>query len=381
MQVKQVYELVNESTKEWLGEEDVLQNDLSNVVDFGDTVINKIGYDNYVRSLVDHIGKVIFVNRPYSGNIPSVLMDKWEFGSVLEKVSAELPEAEENETWELQDGAIYEQQQFYKPVVSAKFYNSKTTFEIPVSITERQIKESFSNATQLNAFISMIYNEVDKAMTVKIDSLVMNTIAAAMAEVLTNGTAGVTKVNLLSLYNTDHPGNTISTAAAAIVDPDFLRYASLKMKLTANRLTKISRLFNVGGKARFTPKDLLHIVMLNEFKEGAGTYLYDANGQFNTDNIRLLDAETVPFWQGSGDDYSFAETSKIMVKLPSGTEVSQSGILAVMFDRDAIGVCNEDRRVTTSYNAKGEFFNNYYKFDCSYFVDTNENIVVFYVAA
>lgn len=380
MIVTQVWEIVNDSTKEKLGEEEVLQEDLSNVADFGDTVVNRIGYDNYVRSLVDHIGKVIFVNRPYSGSIPSVMMDKWEFGSVLEKISAELPEATENETWELQDGHVYDQQKFYKPVVEAKFYNSKVTFEIPISITERQVKESFSSATQLNAFVSMIYNEVDKAMTIKVDGLVMSTINSAIAEVLTNGTAGVTKVNMLALYNADHSGATIASAAAAITNPDFLRYASLKMKLTADRLTKISRLFNVGGKARFTPKDMLHIVMLSEFKEGAATYLYDANGQFNTESIRLLDAETVPYWQGSGTDYAFSSTSKIDVKLPGGTEVSQTGILAVMFDRDAIGVCNEDKRVTTAYNAKGEFFNNWYKFDCSYFVDTNENIVVFYVA-
>ena len=381
MEVKQIYQLVNDATKEKLGEEEVLLEDLSNVVDFGDTVLNKIGYDNYVRSLVDHSGKVIFVNRPYAGSIPSVLMDKWEFGSVLEKISAELPEATENETWELQDGQIYDQQQFYKPVVEAKFYNSKTTFEVPVSITERQVKESFSNATQLNAFVSMIYNEVDKSMTIKIDGLVMSTINSATAEVITNGTDGVTKVNLLALYNADHPNATIATAAAAITNPDFLRYASLKLKLTADRLTKISRLFNIGGKARFTPKDMLHVIMLSEFKEGAGTYLYDANGQFNTDSIRLLDAETVPYWQGPGKDYAFASTSKINVKLPGAqTAVEQSGILAIMFDRDAIGVCNEDRRVTTAYNAKGEFFNNWYKFDCSYFVDTNENIVVFYVA-
>lgn len=379
MLVKQIYELVNNIAGEELGESAPLQEDLSNIVDFGDTIINKMGYDNYVRSLVDRIGKVIFVNRPYAGSIPSVLMDKWEFGSVLEKISAELPDATENETWELQDGQTYEQQTFYKPVVTAKFYNNKSTFEIPVSITERQVKESFTSATQLNAFISMIYNEVDKAMTIRIDGMVQRTINSAIAEVIHSGTLGVNKVNLLSMAIADGVLETGTTAAQAIVNPDFLRYASLKMKLTAERLTKISKLYNLGGKARFTPKDYLHIIMLSEFKEGAGTYLYDANGQFNTENIRLMDAETVPYWQGSGTTYSFADTSKINIK-NGDTTVEQGGILAVMFDRDALGVCNEDRRVTTAYNAKGEFWNNWYKFDCSYFVDTNENIVVFYVA-
>ena len=200
----------------------------------------------------------------------------------------------------------------------------------------------------------MIYNEVDKAMTIRIDGMVQRTINSAIAEVIKSGTLGVNKVNLLSMAIADGVLETGTTAAQAIVNPDFLRYASLKMKLTAERLTKISKLYNLGGKARFTPKDYLHIIMLSEFKEGAGTYLYDANGQFNTENIRLMDAETVPYWQGSGTTYSFADTSKINVKNGT-TEVEQGGILAVMFDRDALGVCNEDRRVTTAYNAKGEF--------------------------
>lgn len=381
MQVKQAYELVNDSTKEKLGEIAVLQEDLSNVVEFGDTVENVMGYDNFTKSLIDRIGKVVFVNRPYAGSVPSVLMDAWEFGSVLQKVSSEMPEATENESWELVDGQVYEQQTFYKPTVEAKFYNSKVVFEIDRSISELQVKEAFTSAEQLTAFVSMLFNDVEKSLTIKVDGLIQSTINAAMAAVINSGTAGVNKVNLLALYNTDHPTATIATAAAAITNPEFLRYASLKMKLTADRLTKISRLFNLGGKARFTSKEYLHTVMLSEFKEGAGTYLYDAAGQFNTDNIRLLDAESVPYWQGSGTDYSFSSTSKIDVKLKDGTEVEQGGILAVMFDRAALGVCNQDRRVRTATNGKGEFINYFYKQDASYFVDTNENIVVFYVEA
>lgn len=378
MKIEQVYELVNNATKEQLGETQLLNQDLSNVVAFGDTIQNVMGYDHYVKSLVNHIGKVIFVNRAYTGSAPSVLMDSWEFGSILEKVTAELPIASENETWELEDGQIYDQQQFYKPVVTAKFYNKKVTFEIPVSIAERQVKESFSSASQLNAFTSMLFNEVNKAMTLKVDGLVKSTIAAATAEVIDKGTVGVNYIKLLTEYNTSHPTATIADAKTALMTPEFIRWASLRVRLTADRLGVMSSLFNLGGKARATARDLLHTVMLADFKESAATYLYDGVGQFNTESIKLLDAETVPYWQGSGLAYDLDDTSKIDVKLEDGTTVTKGGIVCVMFDRDAIGVCNQDRRVTTApYNAKGEFWNNYYKFDCSYFVDTNENIVVF----
>ena len=377
MLITQVKDLVNLATKEALGAEAVQTEDLTNVVDMGEAIFNANAVDAYVRSLVNHIGKVVFVNRPYTGSAPSVLMDGWEFGSVLEKITAELPEASENETWELQDKQSYDPNIFYKPTVEAKFYNKRVTFEIDVSITERQVKQSFSSATQLNAFVSMIYNEVDKAMTIKIDSLVMKTIVNMISVTMTDANAN-RAVNLLSLYNSEIAPATPLTAAKALYNLDVIKFASYKMKLYATRLGTISRLFNIGGKARFTPRDLLHIVMLEEFKSSADVYLQ--SDTFHNEFVKLPEAEGVAYWQGSGTDYAFASTSKIMVKDAKGNSTTKTGILAVMFDRDALGVCNKDKRVTTDYNAKAEFYNNFYKFDCEYFNDTNENFVVFYIA-
>lgn len=396
MEVKQIYTLINSVSGEVLGRTDIVAEDLTGIVDLGTEVFNQNAVDNYVKSLVNHIGKVIFVNRPYAGKVPSVLMDAWEFGSVLEKISADVPEAEENDTWNLTDGQTYSQDVFHKPTVTAKFFNSKVTFEVPVSITERQVKESFSNAAQLNGFISMIYAAVEKSMTIKADALIMRTINNMIAEtVLADAKAfGATAagdmtganlssastarcINLLKLYNDKTGAETPLTAAKAITDPDFIRFASYVMGTYADRLQSISTVFNVGGKERFTPKDMLHVVLLSDFAKAAQTYLY--SDTFNRGDVLLPQAETVPFWQGSGKNYEFASTGNINVKESGGKAVEISGVLGVMFDRDALGVCNLDRRVTTNYNAKAEFFNNYYKFDAGYFNDTNENFVVFFI--
>ena len=396
MEVKQIYTLINSVSGEVLGKTDIVAEDLTGIVDLGTEIFNQNAVDNYVKSLVNHIGKVVFVNRPYAGKVPSVLMDAWEFGSVLEKISADVPEAEENDTWNLTDGTSYDQDVFHKPTVTAKFFNSKVTFEVPVSITERQVKESFSSAAQLNGFISMIYAAVEKSMTIKMDALVMRTINNMIAETILadavafGGTAGnmtganlsnasTTRcVNLLKLYNDKTGAETPLTAAKAITDPDFIRFASYVMGTYADRLQSISTLFNVGKKERFTPKDMLHVVLLSDFAKAAQTYLY--SDTFNRGDVLLPQAETVPFWQGSGTAYDFASTGKINVKESTGKAVTVTGVLGVMFDRDALGVCNLDRRVTTNYNAKAEFFNNYYKFDAGYFNDTNENFVVFFAA-
>ena len=389
MEVKQIYTLINSVSGEVLGKTDIVQEDLTGVVNLGTEVFNANAVDNYVKSLVNHIGKVIFVNRPYAGKVPSVLMDAWEFGSVLEKISADIPAATENDTWDLTDGETYSQDTFHKPTVTAKFFNSKVTFEVPVSITERQVKESFSSAEQLNGFLSMIYSAVEKSMTIKADALIMRTINNMVAETLKAdkkafGGASVNYasastvrcVNLLKLYN-ENKGTTL-TAAKAITDPEFIRFASYQMGLYADRMQTVSTLFNVGAKERFTPVDMLHTVLLSDFAKAAQAYLY--SDTYNKEQVLLPNAETVPSWQASGKNYDFASVSTINVKSASGEAVNVSGVLGVMFDRDALGVCNLDRRVTTTYNAKAEFFNNYFKFDAGYFNDTNENFVVFFVA-
>lgn len=378
MKVEQIYEVVNDVTKEVLGQEGLVQEDLGNIVDVGVQLTDQHNIDNYVRSLPDHIGKVVLVNRPYEGATPSVMMDGWEYGSILEKINYEgLPEGTENESWELSDGTIYEQDMFHKPTVSAKFFNKKTTFEIPMSFSYMQVKSAFDNVTQLNAFFSMIETAIRDSLTVKNDGLVQRTINNMIGETLQDNT-GVRAINLLTPYNQKFGGDTPLLADDAIYTPEFIRFAAFQMGLVSDRLTKISTLFNAGGKIRHTPKSRQHFIMLSEFAAAAEVYLQADT--WHDQYTRLPNAERVPYWQGSGTSYVFSSTSAIDIKTANGDTVQQAGILGVLFDRYALGVTNMNSRVTSHNNAKAEFYNNWYKVDAGYFNDTNENFIVFYVA-
>ena len=391
MKVTQLHELVNIATKETLGTETVVNEDLSNIVDIGKEIINTDNVDNFVKKLVNHIGKVVFVNRAYKGGVPSVLMDSWEYGSILEKISADLPQATENETWELENGKDYSPDVFYKPSVSAKFFNSKVTFEIPLSFTEKQVKESFSSKEQLNGFISMLQTSVENAITIKFDSLIMRTINNMIAETLANdldadkdGTLNFANgtlraVNLLQGFNANRVVADKVTVANAFSNADFIKYATYQIGLVSERMARMSTLFNVGGKERFTPKDYQRIVMLSDFLASSEIYLL-ADTQ-NADKAKLpQNIDTVPYWQGSGKTYDYSDVSRINVKTSSGQTVNVTGVIGCIFDKDALGVTNLDRRVTTNYNPKAEFYTNFYKFDAGFFNDLNENFVVFYIA-
>ena len=379
MKVTQLKEIVNSATSEVLGKTDVVNDDLSNLVDVGNEIFDTDNVDNYVKKLIDRIGQVIFVNRLYAGGVPSVLMDSWEYGSVVEKISADMPEADENDSWNLQNGQTYSQDTFYQPKVSAKFFNSKVTFDVKLSFTTQQVKESFSNVNELNGFISMLETGVKNSMTVKLDGLIMRTINNMTGQIL-NSANGLQKVNLLTEYNTAS-GQTL-TANKALMDKNFLKFASLTIKKYQARITKMSTLFNAGGKARFTTTDNLHTVLLSDFADSAEVYLM--SDTYHNDTVSLPNHETVPYWQGSGKSYAFNDISKIDVKIDAGNKtpkaVTQTGILGVMFDTNALGVSNLNQRTTTSYNARAEFYTNYYKMDAGYFNDLNENFVVFYIA-
>jgi hypothetical protein len=383
MEVKQIYDIMNSITSELLGNDVIVNEDLSNIVELGNQFESVVGLDNYVRKLPDHVGRVIFVDRKYEGRAPQVLMDGWEYGSIMEKIATRIPEATENEDWSLNDGQSYDPNIFHAPDVFGEFWNKRVTFEIDMSITRKQVKSSFDSVTQLNSFLSMILNAIETSLTVKLDALIMRTINNMIGETLydefpagTYTTSGTKAVNLLYLYNQKFSANL--SADKAIVTPEFIRFASLTMANYIDRMKVLSNLFNVGGEARFTPESKLHVAMLSEFKNSADIYLQ--SDTFHETYTALPNADTIPFWQGSGTDYAFSSTGAVKIKTASGHDINASGILAVMFDRDALGVSNLDREVRTHYNEKADFWNYFYNAFAGYFNDTNENFVVFYVA-
>lgn len=377
MKVTQIKDLVNSSLKELNGSSVLLKEDLSNVVDVGTEIFDTDNVDNFVKKLIDRVGSTVFNTRVYQGSAPSVLMTSWEFGSVLEKVDSELPDVEENESWQLENGKDYSPNIFYQPKVSAKFFNSKVTFDIPISFTRMQVKSAFNSASELNGFLSMLMNSVQNAMTVHIDGLIMKTINNMTATVL-NGKKGLQVVNLLDGYNAN--STTKLTAENALQNADFIKYANLVINTYRDRISKLSTLFNQGQKSKFTPLANQHLVILSDLASASKVYL--ESDTLHDDNVKINNYDTVPYWQGSGTTYSFDDVSSIDVAIKDGKstkEIKASGILGVLFDTNAVGVTCQNQRVTTNYNPRAEFFTNFTKFDAGYYNDLNENFIVFTV--
>jgi hypothetical protein len=216
------------------GAELVVNEDLSNLVDVGKAVLDYTGAsntnkDSFVRSLIDQVGRIMMVDRTYASQAPNILMDEWDYGSVLEKVRCEAPDARDNATWDLfnypyEGGDAYPDPfELSKPSVAAKFFNSKATYEVPITIVDTQLREAFQSAEQLSSFVAMIENRIRMKMTLCNDALIMATINNLIGQKAARGRI----VNLLTLYNAGpNAGGTPLTAAAALTDKEFLRFAS-----------------------------------------------------------------------------------------------------------------------------------------------------------
>ena len=388
MKVEQIYSIVNQIADEALGESNVLNEDLSNIKMTGESIVNAIGYDNFVGKIVDKVGKVIFVMRQYKGRGANIIRDSWDFGSILEKLDANMPEAKINEAWSLQDGASYDPNVFISPEVTVKYWNNKESFRIENCFTRKQVMESFHTAEKMNAFISMLLLKVENKFALVLEQLTERVINTLVAETVWDefgassgfsSSTGVKAVNLLKRYNDDVNTGTDLTVAEALTNKDFIRYASFIIESYISRIKCYSTLFNVEGRERHTEREFLNIQLHNDFYNYARNYLYADT--FHDEFVKLPseNVEIVPFWQGSGTSFDFADTSTIDVKTPDNHTVKITGVVAVMFDRDAVAVCNYNRESDAVYNKVGKFFKEFHDMDCQMIVDTAENGVVFFM--
>ena len=375
MEVKQIYNFVNEAAQAVAGEIALPKEDLSNIVDVGKSIANALGYDSFYKALVNRIGKMYFEDRPYKGQLLKLFKDSWTFGSIVAKVQVDDMEVQENSTWDIINGASYDPFIVNLPVISSKFYNKMATFELDITTPTKQLEQSFLSVDEMNRFLSMVQTMVYNSMETRIEACAFACLDNLMAANIDNNGASV--VHLLTKYNMD--AGTSLNATTALLNTDFLQWASKVMGIYKKRLRSRTSIYNLGGKRRFTPFELLHYVVLGDFAEAVKNKAY--SNTYHDEFITLPNYEEVAYWQAPGTSFAWADISKINVTavMADGTtkDVEKGNIVAVMFDDEACGVLQPRKRVTTQYNAKNETYNDFHKWESRYFNDFNENCIVF----
>lgn len=390
MDVKQIASNINEWLAERCGDakfddetaaEYIVREDLANIVAIGTRIYKNNWVDNFVKSMIDRIGRMVFVSRRTRGFAPNIQRDAWEYGSVMSKTRCKRFDAKQNPSWKLQAGETVNQFAFEPPTVKTKFYNVKVAWQIDCSFAERQVKEAFTSAGEMNRFFSMIESTIQQSLDDQIDALTMRAINGFIAEKIDRSN-GV--VDLLTPYNTEN--STSLTLDTMTQSEGWNRYAAYQILLAKQRIAARTSIFNCEDEAGYdtsTPAEMLHFALHGDVAEALNVYLNAVT--YHNDFSDIGSYDIIPMWQSAGTGFQRGATTRIDIDLPSNVDrevanykyLDRSGIIGVMFDRDAIVLCNENQRVTSAYNANGEYYTNFYKCDTSLLIDLDESGIVF----
>lgn len=370
---KQIASFLNGAVKEYLGEDNLVAEDLSNIVDIGKQIDAIDGaYVGMQDKLALAIGLDIYVNRPYKSSTPNVFRTNEEYGQIVRKIRTKLPKIDENQSWKVVNGASYDDNQYIEDEVACKIFANKSCYEVRKSVLDIQLKGSFTSPEEMSRYFSMLFTYVYNALEIARDELVMRTINNFAGEVRYVNKS-TQNVKLLTAYNT-LKGTNLS-ADQAIADKDFIRYAIGRIKHYKKAMTKYNTLFSATGAENHTPDELQHLVLLDEFAENAFTYL--DSDTFHNEFVAMPYHETVPYWQGTGDNLDEERDIKIAKTASGATSITIQNVIGVLFDHDALGVFEDSPRTKTHYVNSAEFTNYWFKQDVRYFNDLDESFVLF----
>lgn len=367
MNTTQIYQLVNEVNSQAFGESALAVADTAGLISLGNVVLTSTANtESFLNALVQRIGRTIISFRAYRNKLGDMVRDDFEMGAILQKIRVRMPDAVADPAYNLTDGQSVDPWTVYKPDATQKLFVTRSPYMFAVTIAREQLKEAFLSESAMGAFISAVFGQIRNAMEVSLENLGRLAISNMIAEA-----AAGQEIKLVTEYNTETRADPTVTAATALFNPDFLRYAVARIKSVSDYLTDMNALYNDGSIETFTPREYQRLKVLSNFERKLETVVqYSA---FNEEMVRLDAFDMVNYWQAAGTRGS------ITIKRASdGTEVTKANIMAVLFDRDALGMYRTDEDVlTTPVNAKGMYYNTFYHLKQLWFNDPSENFVYF----
>ena len=389
--IKQCPAIVNDAVKDALGTNATLSTlDSTDLVAMGKLIDRYDAYEGFFGSLVNRIVKTVIFLRTYEANTRRILRDEHEYGAFIQKVYYLMPEAVENPVYKIpqitQTETTYTQESPYDVdttiAVTARIYGGQGTYAQEFIRPVDQIRTAFLDSAAMMNFIDGLYLAAENRQKLEEERLVALAANTAMAMDILNGKAR----NLLSEYNTNHAGATL-TVAEAMESADFLKYASKEINDTILNMQSMSGVFNVQEYPTFTSKDNLVVEMLGKFASASDMYLQADT--FHNELVKLPNFERVPFWQGSGSNFAFNDVSKIKVQhddfidsdAPSSTGVvEQGGIICFLHDIEHVAAYFGHRRDWEKYNERQDVYIHGSVTRKGFAVDSFANGMVFYIA-
>lgn len=373
METNQIYELVNDVAQQTMGESALTASDTSSLVAMGNAILSSsTNTEAFIDTLVQRIGKTMISYRPYKSQLGNMAVSDMTMGAIMQKIKVKMPTAVEDVTTQLIDGQSIDQYIVSKPRATQKLFVKRTPFTFYVTIQKKWLREAFTSEVAMGSFISAIYGEIENALELSQENLARLCMANFMASI-SESTNRV--VNLVTEYNALVLTSEQVTAANALVNESFLRFALGRMNNISKKMKTMSVLYNDGTETRHSPEGDQRFVSLVDFQTALETQVQWA--AFHEQYVKKQNGIEVPYWQAAqspmnidliieGDDPEQEESTTL------------SNIVAFIHDRDALGTYRKEVEVaTTPLNARGLYTNQFWHMNDLYFNDVSENGVIF----
>nr|DAK50533.1 MAG TPA: major capsid protein [Caudoviricetes sp.] len=379
----QIFNIVNEVAQQAMGSSAIAVVDNAGLVALGNTVLGSDATkNNFINALTDRIGRTIVSFRAYNSHFPDFERDSIEWGNILQKLKIAMPDAEEDQSFNLVEGTSVDQYKINKAKVNQLLFTTESPWQTHITVHLDALEKAFVDSNAMGAFISGMFGEVQNRIELAMENLSIDCVNNYMAEVIKGKETSPTRViNLVTEYKDKTGVDHTKEPLNALNDEEFLKYVVRRINSLSTTMEYMTTgLFNTpqgdeGAYTRHTPKSeqrmLLFIDLVNSLKTNINSKA------FNMEQVAIdIPFKTVPFWQ------SLQTPAGINIKPASGgTAIVQSEVMGILYDREAMGTFKKKyTSLTTPINAAGKYYNVFYHMITMYFNDLTENAVVFLLA-
>ena len=387
---QQIKTLLNDVIEDLTGQSAAIQDiDTTDLVSMGKAISSMELLEGWYGKLVNRLAKTVYFVRVYDPKrARSILRDEHEYGAFVQKVYYTAPDFVDNPEYGIPSSGSYTQHSPYDVsavvAVDAKIFGGQGTFALEIIRPVDQIRSAFLSDSEMMRFIDGIYLTIENKLKLAEEALVSTAVCTAMAADINGGNVR----NLLTEYNTLHEDDTgfeALTAAQALTDADFLKFASKEINQLISYMEDMSTAYNVNGYMTFTDRDNLVVEMLADAAAAFDTYA--SADTFHNELIALPRYEKVNKWQFTGQSgKGFDNLSSIDIihdDFKSVTnvtgEIAETGIIAFVHDIEHVAAYFGHRRSWEKYNERDDIYIHGETARKGYAVDLNANGMVFIV--
>ena len=390
--IKQKYAVVNDAIADALGKNGSISTlNTTDLVSLGKSLANMNLLEGWYAAMANRIVKTVYFVRVYGQRQRSVLRDEHEYGAFVQKVYYKAPDFTANPEYGIPQAPVspateytYNQSSPYDVSavveVSASVFGGQGTLALEFVRPVDQIRTAFISEAEMIRFIDGLYVAADQRIKLAEEELTDLAVNTAIAYDVDNNKVR----NLLTEFNALLPEEADPlTAAQAVRDADFLRYACMEIGQTIDYMGEMSTIFNVEGYETFTDRENMVVEVLSYFARSMEVFLQADT--FHDSLVSLPRYESVPRWQRLKNSVAqdFASLSAIKIQnsaINSGNALTVNGVVAFVHDIEHVAAYFGHRRTWEKYNERDDVYIHGDTMRKGYAVDGHANGVVFIVA-